>query len=208
MEPARNEVISKYNMIQYQYLNTICKHPGNSCFSPSQNPVDIAWMLSLTGILLDVPWQSPMTKTYPGLNYYVNNADVMKPWKLNGISLTLHMGSLMTMKSHCLSRICFPICKMGIMNMFFIILWGVIKLCMQNALISSEERVSKKLQHSYYCIIVSSWNCVLRTILLSLKNNSSRKRKQTRNDLIVITPATPKNRHSSEKLNSFPLAMK
>lgn len=40
------------------------------------------------------------------------------------------------------------------------------------------------------------------------KKNSSRKRKQTRNDLIMITPATPKNRHSSEKLNSFPAAMK
>lgn len=39
------------------------------------------------------------------------------------------------------------------------------------------------------------------------KKNSSWKRKQTRNDLIIIAPATPKGRHSSEKQNSFPSAM-
>lgn len=40
------------------------------------------------------------------------------------------------------------------------------------------------------------------------KKKILQEKKTTRSDLTVITPATPRNRHSSEKQNSFPPAMK
>lgn len=104
-----------------------------------------------------------------------------------------------------------PIYTTRMKNMFFIAIWQrLMKWYMWNAQISSEERVSIKSElSSYGCTLMSSWNCVLRTVFhpLKKKKNSSRKRKQTRNDLIMITPATPKSRRSSEKQNSFPSAM-
>lgn len=130
----------------------------------------------------------PTRKNYPALN--VSGAAVGKPSKdaryiTKSIESNLgpHLVRLMTM-NHCLLCLCFPICKMGIMNTFFIITSrGVMKLYMQNTLTSSEERVSIKSKHSSdYRTIMSSWNCVLGTVLLPLKKkkNSSRERKQTR----------------------------
>ena len=119
---------------------------------------------------------SPHKKELSTLN--VSRAEGGKPRQKDARDITKsiesnlgpHLVRLMTM-NHCLLCLCFSICKMGIMNTFFIITSrGVMKLYMQNTLISSEERVSIKSKHSYdYCTIMSSWNCILRTVLLPLK---------------------------------------
>ena len=79
----------------------------------------------------------PTRKTYPALN--VSGAAVGKPAQKDARDITKstesnlgpHLVRLMTM-NHCLLCLCFPICKMGIMNTFFIIIsQGVMKLYMQ-----------------------------------------------------------------------------